>query len=166
MATKFGKSSRPGRPLRGTAKRVRCSHTLCPNDLAWLEREARARGQSKSELIEKLISLGREEITSMHEKAAVLVRQHPEVYWDVDIKSISGEDHAKFIIERMLEHGTWKGIKDLLLIFRESRIIDVVIHSRRISKKTALFWRSYFRISEQSECLRKELQNPLSKHWS
>ena len=97
--------------------------------------------------------------------AVELVNKYPSVYWDVSAEGICEKKHISFLIERMLEHGTLAGIHDLFTVFSRSQIEKVVTHSRRISRKTALFWKNYLGIKETIRCLEKEYQNPLSKLW-
>ncbi|MDC0358810.1 hypothetical protein OAO01_08345 [Oligoflexia bacterium] len=156
---------RAGRPTRGLKKRVRASFTLRPEDVAWLNERATLREESKSETLEMCIALAKKSLACRQHFATELVEGHPTVYWDVDIKNVDGMEHASFLIERMLEHGTLSGIQDLLIAFPRKQIAEVIRASRRISRKTALFWKNYINIEGSINCLEKESQNPLSRPW-
>jgi hypothetical protein len=158
-------SSRSGRPRRGFKKRVRTSFTLRPDDVVWLEKQALRRQQSKSEMLEICIALAQREFFDLHTFTSKLVEKYPSVYWDISPEDVHEEQHFSFIIERMLEHGTLNGIHDLLITFSRKRIAEVVIRSKRISRKTALFWKNFLGIKGSIHCLKKESQNLLSKPW-
>lgn len=154
-----------GRPPRGPKKRVRTSFTLRPDDVAWLAERAAALGQSKSETLEACLALAKRVTVETREAAAKLVEKYPSVYWDVSSANIQGERHAAFVIERMLENGTFSGVQDLLLAFPRKRVAEVVASSKRISRRTALFWKYFLGIEEPIHCLKEESRNPLSKLW-
>ncbi len=48
-------TSKRGRPLKGDARRERTSFTLPPDQIAWLENQARALGSTKSDTLSRLI---------------------------------------------------------------------------------------------------------------
>jgi hypothetical protein len=91
--------------------------------------------------------------------------KYPDLFWDVDPDSI-GAEHETFVIERILEHGTLESIKDLHKQFPRKTIENVVKTSRRISRRTGLYWQTYYNIKEPLTCLNKASLNPLSEPWS
>jgi len=119
-----------------------------------------------SETLEGCLACARREFTDVRAAAAGLVKRHPAVYWDVNAESVRGDQHAAFLIERMLEDGTMKGIEDLLFVFPRRQIAEVVARSRRISRKTALFWKNYLEIKDPIRCLEEASQNLLSRPWT
>lgn len=50
------KKPKPGRPLLGAKKRERCSFTLSPAALTWLQQRSRKEKVSQSEVLEKILS--------------------------------------------------------------------------------------------------------------
>ncbi len=152
-----------GRPRFAEERRQRTSFTLNPDDIVWLADKARCVGKSRSEILEGCIALARRNNIIHQDRLAVLLRRYPTVYWDVDTEAVSEEKHIHFVIERMLEKGVIGGIRDLLIYFSREEVIRVVIESRRISRKTALFWKNYFNIKDPIHCLGKALPNLLSE---
>ena len=116
-------------------------------------------------MLEACIALARNQLADTRQCARNLVERHPTVYWDVSGESVHGEEHAAFVIERMLENGTLSGIQDLLIAFSRDQLAEVVVRSRRISRKTALFWRNFLGIKGAVHCLKEGSQEPLSKRW-
>ena len=91
--------------------------------------------------------------------------KYAALFWDVDPVQLESERHATFIIERTLERGGIQAIRDLFSLYGKARIVAVICASRRISRKTALFWKSYLDITEPIRCLQSESRNPLSRLW-
>ena len=76
--------------------------------------------------------------------------------WDVDISNLSAKDHAKFIIERVLEYGNFESLKWLMENFTKEQIINVLETSKRLSPKTGNFFAMYYKVPKESfECLKK-----------
>lgn len=65
-------------------------------------------------------------------------------FWDTDIKKLSLTRHAIYIIERILEWGDLEAVKWLRRTYSEKMIVEVLNHSRRISDKSANFWKVIF----------------------
>ncbi|MFN3740353.1 MAG: DUF6922 domain-containing protein [Thermodesulfovibrionales bacterium] len=82
---------------------------------------------------------------------------NPLLFWDaaeVDIIK-----HKKYIIERVLNFGDERDIKELRRLYSDDELISIIKNSRNIKKKTAIFWAIYFNIpQEEIRCLRKSLQ--------
>ncbi len=91
--------------------------------------------------------------------------KYASLFWDVDAAQLESERHATFIIERTLERGGVQAIRELFQLYGKARIVAVICSSRRISRKTALFWQSYLDITEPIRCLQVESRNPLSQLW-
>ena len=91
--------------------------------------------------------------------------KYASLFWDVDPARLENERHATFIIERTLERGGMQAIRDLFSLYGKARIVAVLCSSRRITRKTALFWKSYLNITLPIRCLQSESRNPLSQLW-
>ena len=91
--------------------------------------------------------------------------KYAALFWDVDPARLESERHATFIIERTLERGGIQAIRDLFQLYGTARIVAVICSSRRITRKTALFWKSYLDIEAPIRCLQSESRNPLSQLW-
>ncbi len=61
-------------------------------------------------------------------------------FWDVDIEELDLVKHKKFIISRVLEHGTLGQIKELKKTYSKNEIAEVVRNSNNISRRVAMFW--------------------------
>lgn len=87
-------------------------------------------------------------------------------FWDTDPTKLNLRRHRRFIIERVLEFGDEKAVRWLRQTFGDEAIKEVVCRSRRISKRTANFWRLILNIPKgQVACLSKRSRNPLGRFW-
>lgn len=79
---------------------------------------------------------------------------NPLLFWDageVDIRK-----HKRYIIERVINFGDEKDIKELRRLYSDSEIISTIKISKNIKKKAANFWAIYFNIPvEEIRCLKK-----------
>lgn len=91
--------------------------------------------------------------------------KYPSLFWDVDPSHVENERHASFVIERTLEGGGTEAIRDLFQLYGKDRIVAVICSSRRVTRKTALFWKAYLNITSPIQCLQQESRNPLSRLW-
>ncbi len=91
--------------------------------------------------------------------------KNKSLFWDVELSRLDVEKHKKFIIERVLESGATEDVGSLLKLYSREDIIEVVRHSRRVSKKTAYFWKSYFNIKEPILCIQRQSLNLPVRHW-
>ena len=63
------------------------------------------------------------------------------LFWDVDPKTIDPQKHAKYIIERILEHGSDEEIRWMWSYYPHSLIKDRVENSRGVLReKTKALW--------------------------
>jgi hypothetical protein len=58
-----------------------------------------------------------------------------------------------------------QSVHDLLQMYKESEIIDVIINSRNLGPKTANFWKIKLNITEPIQCLQTQSQKMPEKHW-
>lgn len=80
-------------------------------------------------------------------------------FWDHPANKINKEIHSFFIIERLLEVGNDNAIRWILRNYPQQKIIEVVKKSRLLSRKTAIFWKNYFRLNkEEISCLQTSFQ--------
>jgi hypothetical protein len=77
----------------------------------------------------------------------------PNIFWDIDASSIDWQQHADFVIERVLMRGTfedWIAIKNFYGI---EKIKNTVLFTRYLDKKTLGFCSIIFNIpKEQFRC--------------
>ncbi|NJO92625.1 MAG: hypothetical protein HC831_29425 [Chloroflexia bacterium] len=89
----------------------------------------------------------------------------PSLFWDVDKKQLSFEQHQRFIIERTLTHGTlsdWFLIKDY---YGKAIIKAESMQIRYLDNQTLSFCAAYFNESIQNfRCYKLKQSNP--SHWN
>jgi len=85
--------------------------------------------------------------------SSTFLENYPTLFWDV--KELDDSKHSTYIIERVLEHGTGEAVTKLLQYYPVEEIKEVVASSRRITKKTALFWQNRLNISGPIVCIQK-----------
>ena len=92
----------------------------------------------------------------------ILDRYKTDAFWDTPLSSIDAQLHRDFVIERLLQYGGMEGIRWLLENCGPAAIVNVVIHSRNLSRMTAAFWSAYFDIPpERIRCLSEPTLSPL-----
>ncbi len=85
---------------------------------------------------------------------------NPLLFWDA--AEINIKRHKRYIIERVLNFGDERDIKELRRLYSDDEIISTIKTSRNIKKKTANFWAIYFNIpQEEIRCLKKSLPQKL-----
>lgn len=70
-------------------------------------------------------------------------------FWDVNPLTLDCARYKTFIIERLLDYGDMDSLKWINEEYPEDDIREVVIHSRRISPKTANFFAMYYGIPKE-----------------
>lgn len=95
-----------------------------------------------------------------------LAQRFPTLFWDTDPATVDPQRHAAYVIERVLEEGTLESVRALFAEYPKERIIDVIRHSRRLSRRTANFWRVYLDIKEPIACLQPRSIPAPSALWA
>ncbi len=72
------------------------------------------------------------------------------LFWDVDPGSIDLRKNARFVIERILEHGDIAALRWIRSLYPDRAILETCETSRKISRKSKDFWRIWFRDSHAS----------------
>lgn len=87
-------------------------------------------------------------------------------FWDVDFSKLEKDKNPHFIIERILEFGDMKSIEWMKKSFPEGEIKKIVLSSRRLSPKSANFWRLMFDLDKNKVlCLKKSFQEKQKIAW-
>ncbi|HIE53138.1 MAG TPA: hypothetical protein EYP85_15410 [Armatimonadetes bacterium] len=87
-------------------------------------------------------------------------------FWDVKAETLDADRYAQFVMERLLEYGDEEALRWLYKRFGRQRIREVVCHSRRLSRRTANFWRLLLDIPrEEVTCLSKPLPPQSKTFW-
>lgn len=69
-----------------------------------------------------------------------LMKFRPELFWDVDPKTIDPKKHAQYIIERILDFGQDKEVRWLWHFYPKQTISHTVKNSRVIFPQTKILW--------------------------
>ena len=81
-------------------------------------------------------------------------------FWEHKPEDLSDVKHSFYIAERLLEHGDDEAINWLLRRYGRKHIIEVVLKSRRISRKTANFWSNIYSLrKDEVYCLNQLSQS-------
>lgn len=62
------------------------------------------------------------------------------IFWDTDINNLDPKKHTRYMIERILQYGLAEHVNWMLKNYTENEIIQAVIQSRIIDRKTANLW--------------------------
>ena len=62
------------------------------------------------------------------------------LFWDTDSAHLDLQENKEYIIERTLELGDDKAVKWLFSIYPRADIKKVLVKSRRISRKSFIYW--------------------------
>ncbi len=69
----------------------------------------------------------------------------PTLFWDAE--SVDIEQHADYVIARVLDFGDEKDLKTLREIYADNKLIGVVRKRRGLLSMTRRFWSVYFNIT-------------------
>jgi hypothetical protein len=87
-------------------------------------------------------------------------------FWEVDFGEINPNKHSAFIIERILELGDQKATNWLLENFPKRTIKQVLCQTRKLSEKSANFWRQILKVDKgKIKCLQKSYLQKRKSHW-
>lgn len=68
----------------------------------------------------------------------------PTLFWDAE--SVDIEQHADYVIARVLDFGDEKDLKKLRKIYTDEKLIRVIKERRGLLSMTRRFWSVYFNI--------------------
>lgn len=68
------------------------------------------------------------------------------LFWDTDMEQLDWERHAKYVIERVIQRGTWSDFKTILEYYGRGKIIDVVKNLKYLDMRSMHFCSVYFKI--------------------
>jgi hypothetical protein len=79
-----------------------------------------------------------------HEELKRVPERFTGLFWDVDPGKLDTKQHARYIIERVLELGGLDAIEWIQRVYPTSLIIETCGASRKISPKSRNFWEIWF----------------------
>ena len=85
------------------------------------------------------------------------------LFWDV--ARVDPKSHQKFIIERILDFGDQEDFKWALDYYGKDKIVGSLIKSKKLSKKSLLFWCRYFNINSE-QCLANQSTKKHGAFWN
>jgi hypothetical protein len=68
------------------------------------------------------------------------------LFWDVDRDTIDPEQHAAFLICRVVERGSSLDVREAWTWYGEARIQEALVHAPSLSRKTINYFALQFRI--------------------
>ncbi len=83
------------------------------------------------------------------------------LFWDVDIKEVSFDEHAKFVIPRVFLRGKMDDVFAVLKYYKKNKLIEVLTQTRYLDKKTLSFCCVIFDLNKEDfRCYKNELSIP------
>ncbi len=76
-----------------------------------------------------------------------------QYFWEVELDEVSLEEHADYVIGRILEHGTFEAVRQIRRYYGDKRLVEFLksSHSRVLSNQTLRFWEVVLDLSPE-EC--------------
>lgn len=95
----------------------------------------------------------------MHKSDAPALR--PSLFWDVDFAKIEWQKNYRFVIERILERGTFEEWQTIKEVYGLEKIKETALQARWLDNTTLAFCSNYFHIpKEQFRCYTLKSLNP------
>lgn len=64
----------------------------------------------------------------------------PTLFWDVDVTTIDPQQHAKYIIRRMMSLGNDAEVQWMWRTYPRNLLRDVALHSRGVDARARTLW--------------------------
>lgn len=74
----------------------------------------------------------------------LLSQLRPELFWDVDLRRLNSQQHARFIIERVAERGNLEDMRLVWNYYGRDRIQQATQQARGLTPKTVAFFAALF----------------------
>lgn len=88
-----------------------------------------------------------------------------DIFWDVDVETIDKEQHARYVIERVLTRGRMEDFVELQQTYEKDRIVRELQRSRLLDPKTLNFCSAYYGINKKDfKCY--TTKESKQKHWA
>ncbi len=86
------------------------------------------------------------------------------LFWDVDFETIDWKKNAPYVVQRVLDKGTWEDFKTIMEYYGDKNIKEIIVKLRYLDKKTIQFCSVYFNIPLTNfRCYNIKQLNP--QHW-
>jgi hypothetical protein len=95
-----------------------------------------------------------------------ILDEAPVLFEDVRLRDIEPEEHAPFVIARVLDRGTMRSVAALMRYYGRSRITAFFREggALQVSPRTLPLWALYLNLSEE-ECTRRSSPRIRSPFW-
>jgi hypothetical protein len=91
----------------------------------------------------------------------MIPKQLQTIFWDVNLQDFNPASFPRYTIGRILEYGDREAVAWLRENFSLAQIEEVVRTERRLTRKSANFWASIYRIPRDTVAALKPAQQPL-----
>ena len=88
-----------------------------------------------------------------------------EIFWDINFKTLDLDEHARFIIERVVTRGVVSDLKEILKYYGQRRMIEESTKIRSLDKKSLHFLSSILSIPIQDFRCYTQIQSKKT-HWN
>ncbi len=86
------------------------------------------------------------------------------LFWDIDLNTLDYHNHARFIIQRVIQKGSIKDWITIKAFYGLEYIKQEILQMRSLDKKTLQFFSVYFNI-QKSEFRCYIIQQSIPKHF-
>ena len=69
-------------------------------------------------------------------------------FWDIDMASLDEQQHGRFIVERVFEHGTMLDLREVRRFYPLDFIVDSLQKSRNLSRETICFYKVIYGLNK------------------
>lgn len=88
----------------------------------------------------------------------------PNLFWDVDVRTIDLQKHKTSVIERIVTRGRWQEFLEILQFYGKPTVKEVMLNARWLDKRTLAFCSAIFNTpSSEFRCYKLAQLNP--EHW-
>lgn len=93
------------------------------------------------------------------------MRLSKNLFWDVDYNSISWDEGARFVIERVVMYGTMEDWRSILDYYGRDRVCEEMLQSRELDPKSMSFLSCIFDTPPEKFRCFKQIQSSRA-HWT
>ncbi len=68
------------------------------------------------------------------------IKFRPELFWDIDVKTLDPDKYPRYVIERVLDLGDMPEVRWLLHYYPATLIKEILRNSKAISHKSKALW--------------------------
>lgn len=80
-------------------------------------------------------------------EVSMVPKRFRSLFWDTELDNIRIKEHARYIIERILELGDLDAVSWLQKVYPVQVILDALAASRTVSAKSRNFWEIWFEVT-------------------